>query len=395
MSVRAGREFLAIPGPTTVPDEVLRAMHRPAVDIYSGPLLALTDGLLKDVARIFHTQGRAYIYISNGHGAWEASLTNILSRGDKILVLESGRFAIGWGESARRMGVEVEILKGDMRRAVRPEEVEARLKADKGNTIKAILVVQVDTASGVVNDIEAIGQAVRAAGHDALLMVDAVASLGCMPFEMDKWGVDVAMSGSQKGLMAPPGLGFVAANDRARAAHKKAGLRTPYWDWTEREGDQHYQKYAGTPPEHLLFGLRQALDMLFEEGLENVFRRHRLLAEAVRRAVGTWSEGQAVGFNIVEPNERCDTVTAVLFNNGYDPEALRAYCNKQCGVILGHGIGELSGKAIRIAHMGHVNAPMMLGTLSVVEMALNALAIPHGKGGAQAAIDYLSANVKA
>ena len=224
-------------------------------------------------------------------------------------------------------------------------------------------MAQIDTASGVVNDIAAIGQAMRAAGHDALLMVDAVASLGCMPFEMDAWGVDVAMSGSQKGLMTPPGLGFVAANDRAREVHKKAGLRTPYWDWTDREGEQHYQKYAGTPPEHLLFGLRQALDMLFEEGLDNVFRRHRLLAEAVRRAVGVWAEGQAIGFNIIEPSERCDTVTAVLINGGHDPEALRAYCNKKCGVILGHGIGELSGKAIRIAHMGHVNAPMMLGTL--------------------------------
>src|SRR5712675_3106774 len=224
MSVRAGREFLAIPGPTTVPDEVLRAMHRPAVDIYSGPLLALTDGLLRDVARLFNTTGHAYIYIANGHGAWEATLTNILSKRDRILVLESGRFAIGWGENARRMGVEVEVLKGDMRRAVRPAEVEARLKADKkqngGGTIKAVLVAQIDTASGVVNDIAAIGQAVRAAGHDALLMVDAVASLGCMPFEMDAWGVDVAMSGSQKGMMTPPGLGFVAANDRARTVHK-------------------------------------------------------------------------------------------------------------------------------------------------------------------------------
>jgi alanine-glyoxylate transaminase / serine-glyoxylate transaminase / serine-pyruvate transaminase len=282
-----------------------------------------------------------------------------------------------------------------MRRAVRPAEVEARLKADKGRTIKAVLVAQVDTASGVVNDIAAIAQAKRAAGHDALLMVDAVASLGCMPFEMDDWGVDVAMSGSQKGLMAPPGLGFVVANNRAREVHKKAGLRTPYWDWTDREGDLHYQKYAGTPPEHLLFGLRQALDMLFEEGPENVFRRHRLLAEAVRRAVGIWAEGQAIGFNIIEPAERSDTVTAVLMNGSNDPEALRAYCNEKCGVILGQGIGELSGKAIRIAHMGHVNAPMVLGTLSVVEMGLNALGIPHGKGGAQAAIDWLGEQVKA
>jgi alanine-glyoxylate transaminase/serine-glyoxylate transaminase/serine-pyruvate transaminase len=398
MSVRAGREFLAIPGPTTVPDEVLGAMHRPAVDIYSGPLLKLTDSLLADLARIFKTEGRAYIYIANGHGAWEASLTNVLSKGDKILVLESGRFAIGWGESARRMGCEIEILKGDMRRAVRPAEVEARLKADRkangGGTIKAVLVAQIDTASGVVNDIEAIGEAMRAAKHDALLMVDTVASLGCMPFEMDAWRVDVAMSGSQKGLMTPPGLGFVAANDRAREVHKKAGLRTPYWDWTDREGDAHYQKYAGTPPEHLLFGLRKALDLLFEEGLENACRRHRLLAEAVRRAVGVWAEGQAIGFNIIEASERSDTVTAVLMNGGRDPEALRAYCHQQCGVVLGHGIGELSGKAFRIAHMGHVNAPMILGTLSVIEVALAALGVPHGKGGVQAAIDWLGAEVK-
>jgi alanine-glyoxylate transaminase / serine-glyoxylate transaminase / serine-pyruvate transaminase len=394
MSVRAGREFLAIPGPTNVPDEVLRAMHRPAVDIYAGALLALTDGLMKDVPRLFRTAGRGYIYISNGHGAWEASLTNILSKGDKILVLESGRFAIGWGESARRMGVEVEILKGDMRRAVRPAEVEARLKADKGNTIKAILVAQIDTASGVQNDIEAIGQAIRAAKHEALLMVDAVASLGCVPFEMDKWGVDVAMSGSQKGMMTPPGLGFVVANDRAREVHKTAGLRTPYWDWTDREGPAHYQKYAGTPPEHMLFGLRQALDMVFEEGLENVWHRHMLLAEAVRRAVGVWGEGQAIGFNIVEPNERSNSVTCVLMN-GHDPETLRAYCNEKCGVILGHGIGELTGKAFRVAHMGHVNAPMILGTLGVIETALGALEIPHARGGVQAAIDWLSAEVKA
>jgi alanine-glyoxylate transaminase/serine-glyoxylate transaminase/serine-pyruvate transaminase len=398
MSVRAGREFLAIPGPTTVPDEVLRAMHRPAVEIYSGSLLALTDGLLRDVARVFNTKGRAYIYAANGHGAWEAALTNVLSRGDRILVLESGRFAISWGDHARRMGAEVEVLKGDMRRAVRPAEVEARLKADRtspsGRTIKAVLVAQIDTASGVVNDIPAIGQAIRAAGHDALLMVDAVASLGCMPFDMDDWGVDVAMSGSQKGLMAPPGLGFVAANDRAREVHKKAGLRTPYWDWTDREGDQHYQKYAGTPPEHLLYALRQALDLMFEEGLSNVFHRHRLLAEAVRRAVAIWAEGQVIGFNVIEPGERCDTVTPVL-TNGHDPDVLRGYCEDQCGVVLGHGIGELSGKAFRIAHMGHVNAPMILGTLSVVEMALAALRIPHGRGGTQAAIDWLSEQVPA
>jgi alanine-glyoxylate transaminase/serine-glyoxylate transaminase/serine-pyruvate transaminase len=322
----------------------------------------------------------------------------VLSRGDRILVLESGRFAISWGEHARRMGLEVEVLKGDMRRAVRPAEVEARLKADRKSpgrdTFKAVLVAQIDTASGVVNDIAAIGQAMRAAGHDALLMVDAVASLGCMKFDMDEWGVDVAMSGSQKGMMTPPGLGFVAASPRAREVHEKADLRTPYWDWTDREEQQHYKKYAGTPPEHLLYGLRQAIDLLFEEGLENVYQRHSLLAEAVRRAVGVWAEGQVLGFNIIEPSERCNTVTPVL-TNGHEPDALRAYCDEKCGVILGHGIGELSGKAFRIAHMGHVNAPMVLGILSVVEMALVALGIPHGSGGAQAAIDWLGEQVKA
>ena len=395
MSVRAGREFLAIPGPTTVPDEVLRAMHRPAVDIYSGPLVEVTDSLLRDLGRVFRTEGRSYIYIANGHGAWEAALTNVLSKGEKILVLESGRFAIGWGDAAAGLGVEVEVLKGNWRRAVRPSEVEARLRKDKAGEIKAILAVQIDTASGVANDIAAIGQAIKAAGHDALFMVDAVASLACVPFEMDAWGVDVAVSGSQKGLMTPPGLGFVAANDRARGAHARAGLRTPYWDWTARDGTVHYQRYAGTPPEHLMFALRQALDMLFEEGLDNVFLRHRLLAEAVRRAVEVWSEGQAFGFNIAEPEERSDTVTTVLMSDGADPSRLVEYCNEKCGVVLGVGIGDLSGKAFRIAHMGHVNAPMILGTLGVVEVGLKALRIPHGTGGVQAAVEWLGESVRA
>lgn len=395
MTVRAGREFLAIPGPTTMPDEVLRAMHRPALDIYSDQMINLSDSLIRDLSRLFATKGKSYIYISNGHGAWEAVLSNVLSRGDKVLVLESGRFAIGWGNAARAMGAEVEVLKGDWRRAVRPDAVEARLRADKTHEIKAILVAQVDTASAVYNDIEAIGKAIKATGHPALFMVDAVASLGCMPFEMDKWGIDVAMSGSQKGLMTPPGLGFVAANDRAQAVHKSAGLRTPYWDWTEREGVEHYRKYAGTAPVHLLFALRQALDMLFAEGLDNVFTRHRLLAEAVRRAVAVWAEGQVLGFNIAEAGERSDTVTTVLMAEGYDPAQLHRYCKEKCGVVLGVGIGDLQGAAFRIAHMGHVNAPMILGTLGVIEVGLNALEIPHGRGGAEAAIEWLGESVSA
>ena len=395
MTVRAGREFLAIPGPTTIPDEVLRAMHRPAVDMYSGPLIALTDSLLHDLGRLFGTAARPYIYIANGHGAWEAALTNVLSKGDKILVLESGRFALDWGDAAARLGVDVEVLKGDWHRAIRPAEVEVRLREDKRATIKGILAVQIDTSSGVLNDIAAIGQVIKAAGHDALFMVDTVASLGCVPFKMDAWGVDVAMSGSQKGLMTPPGLSFVAASDRAREAHQNAGLRTPYWDWTARDGDSHYQKYAGTPPEHLMFGLRQALDMVFEEGLDNVFLRHRLLAEAVRRAVAVWKKGKTLEFNIAEPGERSDAVTTVLTADGCDPGVLLDYCNAKCGVVLGAGFGKMKGKAFRVAHMGHINAPMVLGTLGVIEMGLNALGIPHGKGGVQAAIEWLSESVRA
>ena len=395
MVVRAGREFLAIPGPTTMPDEVLRAMHRPALDIYSQEMIDLSDSLHADLSKLFATSGRAYIHIANGHGAWEAALSNVLSRRDKVLVLESGRFAIGWGNTAAAMGAEVEVLKGDWRRAIRPAEVEARLRQDKDHTIKAILAVQVDTASGAYNDIEAIGKAIKAAGHPALFMVDTVASLGCMPFEMDAWGIDVAMSGSQKGLMTPPGLGFVAANDRAREVHKKANMRTPYWDWTEREGAEHYRKYAGTAPVHHLFALRQAIDMILEEKLENVFLRHRLLAEAVRRAVAVWAEGQVIGFNIAEAGERSNTVTTVTMGGGYDPVPLQQYCKEKCGVVLGVGIGELHGQAFRIAHMGHVNAPMILGTLGVIEVGLNALAIPHGKGGTAAAIDWLGESVSA
>jgi len=392
MTVRAGREFLAIPGPTNMPDDVLRAMHRPALDIYSREMVELTDSLLGDLSKLFATKGPSYIYIANGHGAWEATLSNVLSRGDKVLVLESGRFAINWGNAAAAMGAEVEVLKGDWRRAIRPAEVEARLRQDKNHSIKAVLAVQVDTASGAFNDIEAIGKAIRASGHPALYMVDTVASLGCMPFEMDGWGIDVAMSGSQKGLMTPPGLGFVAASDRAREVHRHANMRTPYWDWSERDGPEHYRKYAGTAPVHLLFALRQAIDMLFEEGLENAYLRHRLLAEAVRRAVGTWAEGRVLGFNVTEASERSNTVTTVVMN-GHDPVALHRYCKEKCGVVLGTGIGELQGQAFRIAHMGHVNAPMILGTLGVIEMGLNALDIPHGKGGTGAAIDWLAESV--
>ncbi len=394
MTVANGREFLSIPGPTNIPDAVLQAMNRPAIDLYTGAMVGLSEGLLADLPKLFRTQGQVYIYAANGHGGWEAALSNVLSRGDHVLVLESGRFAIGWGEMARVMGAEIEVLPQDIRRAVDPAAVEARLREDKAHSIKAIMVVQVDTASGVVNDLPAIRRAIDAAKHPALLMVDTVASLGCMPFEMDAWGIDVAMSGSQKGLMTPPGIALVAANAKAKAVHKTANMRTHYWDWTAREGEEHYNIYCGTPPMHTVFGLRKAVDMIFEEGLENVFRRHALLAEATRRAVARWEDGQVLAFNAIVPAERSNSITNVL-TQGRDPMALLDFCREKCGVVIGQGIGQLSGKAFRIAHMGHTNAPMVLGTLSAIEIGLKALNIPHGAGGVSAAIEYLGAEVKA
>ena len=390
MTLRHGHEFLAVPGPTNVPEAVLNAMHRPAVEIYTGPLLETTASCLADLKRLFGTQeGRTYIYAANGHGAWEAALTNVLSRGDKILVVATGRFPTLWGEMGRFIGIEVEELSFGFRQAVDPAAVEARLKADTAGEIKAVLMVQVDTASSAVNDVAAVGRAMRDSGHGALLMVDAIASLATMPFEMDAWGVDVAVTGSQKGLMTPPGLGFVAARPRATAAHQNAGLRTGYWDWTKRDGPMHYEKYCGTPPEHLLFGLRRAIDLLFEEGLEAVFERHRLLAEATRRAVAVWAEGGALSFNMLDAAARSNSVTTVRID-GADPQRLRDYCAQVCGVTLGEGIGDLSGRGVRIAHMGHVNAAMVLGTLGSIEMGLSALGIAHRKGGVAAAVEFLA-----
>ena len=390
MHVRNGREFLSIPGPTTVPDRVLGAMHRPAVDIYDGELLNVTRNCLDGLRRVLNTTGDAYIYAANGHGAWEAALTNCLSAGDRILVLESGLFAVTWGDMARVLGLDVEVLPARPRRAVDAETLERRLRNDTSNTIKAVLTVQVDTASGVVNDIPEIREAMDAADHDALLMVDTIASLGSMPFEMDAWGVDVAVAGSQKGLMVPPGLAFNGVGNRAKERRRTAGLVTHYWDWQFRDGAEHYMKYCGTAPEHLLFGLNESLQMLFEEGLDDVIARHRVLAGTVRTAVARWCQGDALEFNIVAPRERADSVTTVR-TNGIDPTPLTDFCRDVCGVTIGIGIGpELSGNALRIAHMGHVNAPMVLGTLSVIETALTALQVDHGKGGVNEAIRFLA-----
>ncbi|MEP3047073.1 MAG: aminotransferase class V-fold PLP-dependent enzyme [Roseibium sp.] len=389
MSLRNGKEFLMIPGPTNVPDEVLRAMHRPAVDIYEGPLLETTDYCLAGLKHLFRTDGKAYIYAANGHGTWDAALSNTLNRNDKVLVLQSGLFAMGWGDAARLIGLDVEVLPGGWNEAVDPARVQDRLLRDTANEIKAILVVQVDTASGAWNDISAIRKAIDSANHPALFMVDTIASLGCIPFDMDGWGVDVALTGSQKGLMCPPGLSFVAASPKADKAHETANLRTNYMDWTFRQGEIHYQKYCGTPPEHLLFAFHKALDLIFEEGVEKVWHRHALLAEATRKAVAIWSSEGTMDFNISDPHARSNSVTVIKFN-GIDPQSLRDFTAETCGVTIGGTIGDIKGTGIRIAHMGHVNAVMLLGTLAAVELGLAKLDIPHGKGGVQAAVDYLS-----
>lgn len=378
-----------IPGPTNVPDEVLRAMHRPPLEIYDGPLVATTEYCLAGLKKIFQTTGNTYIYAANGHGAWDVALSNTLCGGDKVLVLSSGRFAVGWGEAAELMGLEVEYLPGDWSTPVDPAAVKARLAEDTAKEIKAVLVVQVDTASGVWNDIKAIREAMEEAKHDALYMVDTMASLGCVEFKMDDWGVDVCVTGSQKGLMSSPGLAFVAANSRALEAHESADLRVNYFDWTFRHGPEHYNKYCGTPPEHLLFGFKKALELIEEEGLENVWKRHSLLAEATRQAVATWSQSGALDFNITDPDYRSNSLTVVRFKD-IDPAPLRAFTREVCGVSIGGTIGDLSGKGLRIAHMGHVNAVMVLGTLSAIELGLKTCGIPHGAGGVQAAIDYLA-----
>jgi len=389
-TLNAGRPLTAIPGPTVIPDRVLAAMHAPMPNIYEGDLVALSEALLAELPGIAGTSGQPFIAIANGHGAWEMALTNTLSKGDRVLVLESGRFAVGWGNQAAHMGVEVETLHAIEGEAVDPAAVEARLRADTAHAIGAILVVQIDTASSVQNDIPAIRRAIDAAGHPALLMVDCIASLGCVEYRMDAWGVDVTVAGSQKGLMVPPGLGFVWASDRAIDAHSRAGLRTAYWDWGPRmQAGAHYLRYCGTPPVSHLYGLRAALDMIAEEGLENIWARHAVFGDAVRAAVEAWSTDGGLAFAVRDPAARSNAVTTIL-SGSVDAPRLRAICETGGGLTLGIGIGAFENRAFRIGHMGHMNPPQLLGTLATVEAALLAMDAPIGASGVAAAAAALA-----
>jgi alanine-glyoxylate transaminase/serine-glyoxylate transaminase/serine-pyruvate transaminase len=396
MSLNRGRALVAIPGPSVIPDRVLNAMHRAMPNIYEGDLVEMSRGILGEIGTIARTKGESFIAVTNGHGAWDMAISNTLSRGDKVLVLESGRFAIGWGEMAAASGVEVEVLNARPNRAVDPAAVEQRLRADTGHAIKAVLVVQIDTASSVRNDIAEIRRAIDAADHPALYMVDCIASLGCVPYEMDGWGVDVTVGGSQKGLMVPPGLGFNWVNGKALEAHKTADLRSGYWDWTKRMSQgSHYWRYCGTPPISHLYALREALDMIAEEGLENVWARHKVFGSAIRAAVEAWAAPGGLKFAVPEPSERSDSVTTIL-TGSVDPARLRQVCEEQAGLTLGIALGEeYEGAAFRIGHMGHLNPPMVLGTLGTIEAALTAMGAPIGGSGVAAAAARISQAMRA
>ena len=373
-----------------MPDRVLNAMHRPMPDIYSGELTQVIDEVFDALPGIARTTSRAFVPIGNGHAGWEMALANTMSRGDRVLVLDCGRFAQIWGEMAEFNGLRIEQITAPFGHAIDPEEVEERLRADSGHAIKAVLTVHVDTASSVRNDIPAIRRAIDAAGHPALFFVDCIASMGCERFEMDAWGVDVTVAASQKGLMTPPGLAMVWAGPRALEAHRTADMRTRYWDWTYRtEEGPYYLRFCGTPPVSHLFGLREALLMIAEEGLEARWTRHVHLADAVRAAVDAWSTPDGVALLAGEASQRAHAVTTIS-TGSIDSIELARRCREDLGVTLGIGIGDYAANSFRIGHMGHVNAHMVLGVLGAIETALAAMDAPMSDSGVGAASEALA-----
>jgi alanine-glyoxylate transaminase / serine-glyoxylate transaminase / serine-pyruvate transaminase len=393
MTLARGRGLRMIPGPSTMPDRVLNAMHRAAPNIYEGELVGMVESLRGDLRRVARTGGEVAIYIGNGHAAWEAVAANLLAPGERALVLATGRFALGWGEAARRLGAEVEIVDFGFRAPADPARLEARLRADRERRTKAVLVVQADTASSVRNDIPALRRAIDAAEHPALLAVDCIASLGCDRFEMDAWGVDVMVAASQKGLMTPPGLAFTFHGARAEAARVPCPSST--WDWEPRVRPQaFYQLFGGTAPTHHIFGLREALTMLLdEEGLDAAWERHEVQARAVWAAAEAWEEGGTIALNIPQRECRSSAVTTLATASGIAPR-LRHWCEREAGLTLGVGLvapGADERRMFRIGHMGHVDPPMLLGALATVEAGLKALGVPHGAGALSAAASVVAA----
>ncbi len=391
MSLRFGRPSVISPGPSIIPDRVLAAMAKPMPNMYEGEMVEISHEIFDALPSLARTSGQPFVLIGNGHGAWQMAISNTLSRGDKVLALQSGTFAVAWANMAAVSGVEVEVLPGDDRLPVDPAAVTERLAADVDHEIKAVLVVQTDTATSVRNDIAAIRAAIDAAGHPALYLVDCIASLGCERFEMDAWGVDVTVAGCQKGLMVPPGIAFVWAGPKALAAYETADLRNGYLDWGPRiEPDIHYLLYCGTLPIPHLYGLQEALALIEEEGgLEAVWRRHEVLASAVHAAVDTWAAPGWIEANIPDPAHRSNAVTMVRTGQ-LDAWRLDALCDQGAGLVLGKGIGGYDGQAFRIGHMGHLNPPMLLGSLGTIESALGALGVPTGGSGVAAAAQVVA-----
>jgi len=384
---RAGRHFLQIPGPTNVPDRVLRAMDNPTMDHRGPDFAALGKKALDGMKRIVKTEaGQVVIYPASGTGAWEAALVNTLSPGDKLVMFETGHFAWLWEKLARRIGLAPEVIGNDWRRAADPNAIEAALRADSAHKIKAVCVVQNETSTGCSTRIAEIRAAIDAAGHPALLLVDTISSLASIDMRMDDWGVDVIVAGSQKGLMLPPGLSFNAISPKALEAHKTAGLQCAYWDWSDMIGPNANGYFPYTPATNLLYGLVEAIDMLEEEGLANVFARHDRHAEATRRAVQAW------GLEVlcVEPRHYSSSLTAVLMPENHSADALRAVVLENFDMSLGSGLSKVADKVFRIGHLGDFNDLMLMGTLSGVEMGLGLTGVPHQRGGVDAAIRYLS-----
>ncbi len=386
MGFKSGRHFLQIPGPTNVPDRVLRALSRATID-HRGPEFAqLARELLNGLQQVFKTAGTVVIYPSSGTGAWEAALVNTLSPGDTVLMFETGHFAALWRSVALKLGLVVDFVPGDWRRGVDPAVVEEKLAADKARKIKAVAVVHNETSTGATSRLHGIRRAIDRAGHPALFMVDTISSLGSIDYRHDEWGVDVGVGCSQKGLMLPPGLGLNAISRKALDASKSARLPRAYWDWEAMIRDNRSGFFPYTPATNLLYGLRESLRMLLEEGLEQVFSRHNRHAEATRRAVRAW------GLEILclNPEEYSPALTSVLMSQGFDADALRKIILERFDLSLGTGLGKLKGRVFRIGHLGDFNDLMLAGTLCGVEMGLSLAGIPFSKGGVAAALGFLS-----
>ncbi|MDE1903006.1 MAG: aminotransferase class V-fold PLP-dependent enzyme [Alphaproteobacteria bacterium] len=391
MAFRSGRHLLQIPGPTNLPDRVLRAMDQPLIDHRGPEFPAISKAIVAGLKRVFKCTGPVAIFPSSGTGAWEAAILNTLSPGDKVLAFETGQFATLWRNLAQRHGIDVDLIPSDWRHPADPAQFEARLAADKNHAIKAVLVLQSETSTGVASDIAAVRRAIDRARHPALLLVDVISSLAIQDYRHDEWGVDVAVGGSQKGLMMPPGLSFNAISKKALAASKSAKLSKSYFDWQPMVDANDSGYFPYTPATLMFFGLKEAIAMLDEEGLENVFARHERLAEATRRAVRSWG----LDIQCADPKASTPSLTAVRVPDGTNADEVRKTILERFDVALGAGLGKVTGKVFRIGHLAYINETQLIGTLAGVELGLAASGVPIKRGGVDAAMDYLAGNMLA